>query len=103
MAHYVAFVSVDSFGLDRAISFLVIAVLGGARTIAGTILGALFVVVTIFLPKGIMGLLPQPGPRVRAGRIELDGADVTHLQPWQRVETVLPAIRAAIAAGPTYR
>jgi len=43
-AHYVAFVSVDSFGLDRAISFLVIAVLGGARTIAGTILGALFVV-----------------------------------------------------------
>ena len=34
----------------------------------------------------IMGLLPTPGPRVRAGRIELDGSDVTALQPWQRVE-----------------
>jgi len=34
----------------------------------------------------IMGLLPDPGPRVRSGRIELDGADVTNLAPWQRVE-----------------
>ena len=42
-AHYVSFVSVDSFGIDRAINFLLIAVLGGARTIAGTVLGALFV------------------------------------------------------------
>jgi peptide/nickel transport system ATP-binding protein len=33
----------------------------------------------------IMGLLPQPGPRVRAGRIEIAGADVTGLEPWQRV------------------
>lgn len=42
-AHYVTFVSVDSFGVDRAISFLLIAVLGGARTIAGAVVGALFV------------------------------------------------------------
>ena len=34
----------------------------------------------------IMGLLPRPGPEVRSGRIELDGSDVTELQPWQRVE-----------------
>jgi len=34
----------------------------------------------------VMGLLPRPGPRIRAGQIVLDGADVTHLQPWQRVE-----------------
>lgn len=34
----------------------------------------------------VMGLLPQPGPRIRGGRIELAGADVTQLQPWQRVE-----------------
>ena len=34
----------------------------------------------------IMGLLPDPGPRVCAGRIEMDGADVTNLAPWQRVE-----------------
>jgi len=35
-------------------------------------LGALFVFVTIFLPKGIMGLLPQ-----RAARSEADGAPAT--------------------------
>lgn len=34
----------------------------------------------------IMGLLPQPGPRIRAGRVVLDGSDVTQLQPWQRLE-----------------
>jgi oligopeptide/dipeptide ABC transporter ATP-binding protein len=34
----------------------------------------------------VMGLLPQPGPRVRAGQVLLDGSDVTQLQPWQRVE-----------------
>ncbi|MDN4983975.1 ABC transporter ATP-binding protein [Bradyrhizobium arachidis] len=34
----------------------------------------------------VMGLLPQPGPRVRAGQVMLDGCDVTRLQPWQRVE-----------------
>jgi oligopeptide/dipeptide ABC transporter ATP-binding protein len=30
--------------------------------------------------------LPRPGPRVRLGCVELDGRDVTELQPWQRVE-----------------
>src|SRR3954454_317061 len=34
----------------------------------------------------VMGLLPRPGPRIRAGQIVLDGSDVTHLEPWQRVE-----------------
>ena len=33
-----------------------------------------------------MGLLPKPGPRIRSGRVLLDGADVTRLEPWQRVE-----------------
>ena len=33
----------------------------------------------------VMGLLPKPGPRVRSGRIGLDGSDVTKLEPWQRV------------------
>ena len=42
-AHYVTFVSVDSFGVDRAIVFLLIAVLGGARSVSGTVMGALFV------------------------------------------------------------
>ncbi len=44
-AHYVSFVSVDSFGVGRAINFLLIAVLGGAQTVAGTVLGALFVTI----------------------------------------------------------
>lgn len=79
-AHYVAFVSVDSFGVGRAINFLLIAVLGGAQTIAGTVLGALFVTVApnvlsrfgdihallfaillvvtvIFLPEGFGGVI----------------------------------------------
>ncbi len=34
----------------------------------------------------VMGLLPQPGPRIRSGRVVLAGSDVTRLQPWQRVE-----------------
>ncbi|MSQ60774.1 MAG: branched-chain amino acid ABC transporter permease [Betaproteobacteria bacterium] len=47
-AHYVTFVSVDSFGVDRAINFLLLAVLGGAQTLFGTVLGALFIA---FMPN----------------------------------------------------
>jgi ABC-type branched-subunit amino acid transport system permease subunit len=95
-AHYVSFVSVDSFGVDRAINFLLLAVLGGASTIAGTVLGALFVtalpnllsrigdvhallfailliLAVIFLPEGFGGAvarlwrkLAKPSPAGRA-------------------------------------
>ena len=81
-ASYVTFVSVDSFGIDRAVSFLLIAVIGGAQTIIGTIFGAAFVTLApnllsrlgdvhpllfalalvltvIFLPQGIGGFLQQ--------------------------------------------
>lgn len=81
-AHYVSFVSVDSFGVDLAINFLLIAVLGGVRSIAGTALGALFVtaaphllsqfgdvhpllfaalliVAVIFMPGGFGGAIAQ--------------------------------------------
>jgi branched-chain amino acid transport system permease protein len=44
-AHYVTFVSVDSFSVDRAISFLLLAVLGGVYTVWGPVLGALFITV----------------------------------------------------------
>lgn len=86
-AHYVSFVSVDSFGVDRAINFLLIAVLGGAQTISGSALGALFVtaapnllsrfgdvhpilfaalliVAVIFLPAGFGGALAKAWERV---------------------------------------
>ena len=33
----------------------------------------------------VMGLLDSPGARARSGRIALDGADVTHLTPYERV------------------
>ncbi len=34
----------------------------------------------------IMGLLPYPDVTFRSGRIELDGTDITHLAPHERVE-----------------
>ena len=81
-AHYVSFVSVDSFGVDRAINFLLLAVLGGAQTVWGAVLGALFITITprllsrfgdihamlfaagliaavIFLPEGFGGALQR--------------------------------------------
>jgi branched-chain amino acid transport system permease protein len=88
-AHYVSFVSVDSFGVDRAINFLLLAVLGGAQTIVGAVLGALFVTImprvlsqfgdihavlfaacliaaVIFLPEGFAGALQRLVRRARS-------------------------------------
>jgi branched-chain amino acid transport system permease protein len=90
-AHYVTFVSVDSFGVDRAINFLLLAVLGGAKTIVGVVLGALFITVmphvlsgfgdvhavlfaaclivaVIFLPEGFGGALQRALQRSPAQR-----------------------------------
>jgi len=90
-AHYVTFVSVDSFGVDRAINFLLLAVLGGAKTIVGAVLGALFITVmphvlsqfgdvhavlfavcliaaVIFLPEGFGGALQRALRRTPAER-----------------------------------
>ena len=90
-AHYVSFISVDSFAIDRAIGFLLIAVLGGVRSIPGTIAGAFFVtaapnylsrlgdihpilfaaalvIAVIFLPGGFGGLLASLWSRLVARR-----------------------------------
>lgn len=90
-AHYVSFISVDSFSIDRAIGFLLIAVLGGVRSIPGTVAGALFVtaapnylsrlgdihpllfagllvVAVIFLPGGFGGLVASSWPRLAVRR-----------------------------------
>ncbi len=42
-AHYVGFVNVDSFGVERSIMFLLVPVIGGASVPAGAIVGALFI------------------------------------------------------------
>lgn len=42
-AHYVGFVNVDSFGVDKSILFLLVPVIGGASVPAGAIVGALFI------------------------------------------------------------
>jgi len=42
-AHYGSFVNVQSFGIDKAISFLIIPVLGGVTSLPGVVIGALFI------------------------------------------------------------
>ncbi len=81
-AYYVGFISVDSFGIDRSINFLLLAVLGGVHTTWGPALGALFVtlvpewlskfgeihavlfavtlvIAVVFLPQGLSGAIEQ--------------------------------------------
>lgn len=78
-AHYVGFVSFQSFTVEKSLNFLLIPVIGGARSIPGIALGALFitfvpeflsklgdmhqmlfglmlVLVVVFLPGGIAGI-----------------------------------------------
>lgn len=47
-AHYTSYVSVASFSIDKAILFLLIPVVGGTRSPAGAIVGALFIT---FVPE----------------------------------------------------
>lgn len=81
-AHYVGFVNVDSFGVERSIFFLLVPVIGGAASPAGVLLGALFVGLVpealsvlgdihrvlfglalvgtvVFFPDGLIGLLQR--------------------------------------------
>ena len=96
-ASYVTFVSVDSFGIDRAVSFLLVAVIGGVKTIFGTIFGAAFITLApnflsklgdvhpllfagalilavIFLPQGIGGFVQQQWRRLFQSSASRDGA-----------------------------
>lgn len=49
-AHYGSFVNVQSFGIDKAISFLIIPVLGGVTSLPGIVIGALFIT---FVPEAL--------------------------------------------------
>jgi branched-chain amino acid transport system permease protein len=52
-AHHASFVSTQSFTVDRSINFLLIPVIGGATSIPGIVVGALFVT---FLPEALSKL-----------------------------------------------
>lgn len=106
-AHYVTFVSTDSFGVDKSIHFLLIAVLGGVQTVAGTILGSLFVTImpnamsrfgdihallfavllvisVMFMPHGFGGALRRWWDRRRAagrGGSPVPGGGAAELRP----------------------
>lgn len=47
-AHYGGFANVQSFGIEKAINFLLIPVLGGATSLLGVVVGALFIA---FMPE----------------------------------------------------
>ncbi len=89
LAHSIKFVSPDSYSFDQSVVFLVMLVLGGSSSIGGAILGAVLltflpevlrplkssyimvygaavVVMVIFMPKGLMGLIETL--RARLGR-----------------------------------
>ncbi|CEJ13495.1 leucine/isoleucine/valine transporter permease subunit [bacterium YEK0313] len=66
-AHYVSFISVDSFGIDRAVSFLLLAVIGGVQTVAGALFGAAFVT----LAPNLLSKLGDVHPLLFAGALVL--------------------------------
>ena len=92
-AHYTGYVSVASFTIDKAILFLLIPVLGGVASIAGVVVGALFItfvpellsklgdfhgivfglaliVVVIAAPQGIVGTIERWLQRTPADPLE---------------------------------
>lgn len=105
-ASYASFVSVQSFTVERSVSFLLVPVVGGARSPFGAVLGALFVVfapeamsglgdvhqvlfglslvaVVIAVPDGIAGLLqrlfsrrPAARPRVTSAKLPAGAGEV---------------------------
>lgn len=52
-AHYVSFVSVQSFTVERSILFLLVPVVAGARSVHGIVIGALFVAL---MPEALSSL-----------------------------------------------
>ncbi len=90
-AHYMGFLAPDDFGVNTSINLLVMLFLGGTGTIYGPALGAVFlkllpevtyqfqdyemlmnglilIVVLVFMPKGLFGILTNIGTRILAGR-----------------------------------
>lgn len=52
-AHYVSFVSVQSFTVERSIMFLLVPVIAGAHSVGGIVIGALFVALVPELLSGL--------------------------------------------------
>ncbi len=89
IAHMTRFISPDSYSFDQSVIFLVMLVIGGSATIAGAVTGAILltflpeflrplkdsyvmiygaavVVMVIFMPEGIVGLVRRLIPRHQA-------------------------------------
>jgi len=90
-AHYMNFLAPDDFGVDTSINILVMLFLGGIGTVFGPVLGALFmkilhevtygfqdyemfingavlILVLLFMPKGLYGVVSAIGRRLSARR-----------------------------------
>lgn len=88
LAHSIKFLSPDSYSFDQSVVFLVMLILGGSSSISGAILGAVLltflpevlrplknsyimvygaavVVMVIFMPRGIVGLIEAAQKRLR--------------------------------------
>jgi len=88
-AHYASFVNVDSFGVERSITLMLVPVIGGAASPAGVLIGGLFiglvpeflsklgdihrvmfglalVATVVFFPDGLYGLMVQQFAKLRA-------------------------------------
>jgi branched-chain amino acid transport system permease protein len=91
LAHSIKFVSPDSYSFDQSVVFLVMLILGGSSSIGGAVLGAVLltflpevlrplkgsyimvygaavVVMVIFMPQGLMGLIETLRARLRRPR-----------------------------------
>ena len=103
-AHYVTFISPERFGMVASFELLLAALLGGTGTPFGAVAGALllvalpevvaplrdykmivyglvFILVSLYLPRGIAGLLPNLFGRFRSSRTPVHDASLQAPRP----------------------
>lgn len=58
-AYYLGVVTYESFHLDVAVQYIAMIMIGGVASVAGSILGAIFVIILPFLVQGLVPSLPD--------------------------------------------
>jgi len=104
LAHSIKFISPDSYSFDQSVVFLVMLIVGGSSSIGGAILGAVLltflpevlrplkssyimvygaavILMIIFMPKGLAGLIEATRPSVT---LSLSKGDRATIQPNER-------------------